>query len=766
MATTVVSAAGLAAHGNAIGRASNGRLWTRRLDGTTIRWFTSTDNGASWSAGPTETIPALITGELKAVGGFHIDGNDRLWSVRIGEITGGTTERYRLSRKLDATVSTGSFVDATFATGEVGGNQYVEGLDVVAHDVGSNTVVHIVSRRSTNTIEYRRSSVASNGAGAMDVTPTGATMVNGSTSPTGSNPNWGGEITFRHTGDGKTVAASTPDLWVSWGSGSSMFLRRAAWNGTSWSWQTQRNMGARTTTRPVKIAYDGARVIVVSGNTTSVVVAERDTADTTTTTRTPPALSDGNVESVAATVDPNTGALVVFAQGATSNDPQFSIYNRTANSWGSWSTIETTTLNNPLMSSVEAGVGGFARVVYATTTPTIRHHPVTLNVLPTAPTWLVPSSDRTVDKDSDLTLTWQHNDANSDAQTARKLRRRINGGSWEWWTGSGWGADVGATTASQTITLTGPVGTFADVHEYQVATSDDEGYGSYSASRTLTMGQKVNPTITSPADLATIGTSQVEVEGTVAESSAYRWRIYTPSGVQVFSTGKVGGVLPGSPEVLPFDLDNLTTWKLGLSTWSALDVESDEDVISFDVDYVTGPTPTVAASQVGSAALVQITNPAPGMGDPGFVTQELWARLAPDADRPSLQRPVGGNGVRVAADLFDNSAWTDHLVPWFTPSQYRVRALFDNGTVAWSDWSAVAGTSLTETIVDSVGVADAAAELSTDWTTFDDGVSATPEATVTGLTNGVEYEFHVAAVNSEGQADWSNIAGPYTPGVV
>lgn len=49
------------------------------------------------------------------------------------------------------------------------------------------------------------------------------------------------------------------------------------------------------------------------------------------------------------------------------------------------------------------------------------------------------------------------------------------------------------------------------------------------------------------------------------------------------------------------------------------------------------------------------------------------------------------------------------------------------------------------------------------WGTFSDGTSGTPGATVTGLTNDTDYDFRVAAVNSVGQGDWSNIAGPYTP---
>lgn len=46
---------------------------------------------------------------------------------------------------------------------------------------------------------------------------------------------------------------------------------------------------------------------------------------------------------------------------------------------------------------------------------------------------------------------------------------------------------------------------------------------------------------------------------------------------------------------------------------------------------------------------------------------------------------------------------------------------------------------------------------SNDWTTFDDGVSPNPGATVTGLTNGTTYEVRVIAVNSAGLSEASNI---------
>lgn len=56
---------------------------------------------------------------------------------------------------------------------------------------------------------------------------------------------------------------------------------------------------------------------------------------------------------------------------------------------------------------------------------------------------------------------------------------------------------------------------------------------------------------------------------------------------------------------------------------------------------------------------------------------------------------------------------------------------------------------------------------SSSWTTFNDGVSASPSATVTGLTNGTMYAFRVSAVNSAGQgpASTSIAVTPNIPGV-
>ncbi|MCU0274727.1 MAG: fibronectin type III domain-containing protein, partial [Acidimicrobiales bacterium] len=54
------------------------------------------------------------------------------------------------------------------------------------------------------------------------------------------------------------------------------------------------------------------------------------------------------------------------------------------------------------------------------------------------------------------------------------------------------------------------------------------------------------------------------------------------------------------------------------------------------------------------------------------------------------------------------------------------------------------------------------------WLTFIDGTSATPSATITGLTVGTTYEVRIAARNPVGTGPWSDIATaqaqtPWTP---
>ncbi len=72
-------------------------------------------------------------------------------------------------------------------------------------------------------------------------------------------------------------------------------------------------------------------------------------------------------------------------------------------------------------------------------------------------------------------------------------------------------------------------------------------------------------------------------------------------------------------------------------------------------------------------------------------------------------------------------------------------------TLNWTVPSSNGGASITDYVIQH-------STNGSTWTTFDDGVSTSTSATVTGLTNGQQYYFRVAAVNSVGQ-------GPYTSNV-
>ena len=65
-------------------------------------------------------------------------------------------------------------------------------------------------------------------------------------------------------------------------------------------------------------------------------------------------------------------------------------------------------------------------------------------------------------------------------------------------------------------------------------------------------------------------------------------------------------------------------------------------------------------------------------------------------------------------------------------------------------------------------IVDYIAEYSTDeglsWQAYDDGVSADPLMTITGLANGMSYVFHVGAMNEYQQpGDWSSVSNAVTP---
>lgn len=107
-------------------------------------------------------------------------------------------------------------------------------------------------------------------------------------------------IDFNHTGDGKTVAGGTPHLYVGWsagaaGAGKGIRFRKATFSAGAWTWGAEREIDSTQRVdngdwRWLDCLFDGTRVILPgyttnAGNTSDVILCERDAADTATTIR-------------------------------------------------------------------------------------------------------------------------------------------------------------------------------------------------------------------------------------------------------------------------------------------------------------------------------------------------------------------------------------------------------------------------------------------------------------------------------------------------
>ena len=93
------------------------------------------------------------------------------------------------------------------------------------------------------------------------------------------------------------------------------------------------------------------------------------------------------------------------------------------------------------------------------------------------------------------------------------------------------------------------------------------------------------------------------------------------------------------------------------------------------------------------------------------------------------------------------------------PAPTSVTATAGNAqaTVSWTAPTVLSVTPITDYVV------QVSSNSGSSWTTFDDGVGTSTNATVTGLTNGTEYVFRVAGVNGVGAGAYSASSNAITP---
>lgn len=258
---------------------------------TSVDFYYSTDNGTTWALGGTFGFSGTAANFFPN-GSFFIDKDDYAHVVYKDRNNGyiyyrrGTPNNGRSSYTWSSALVIYSLT-------------HMNHPDIVAHKEGTGWRAHIVTSYISNTNNqtyYARVTITSSGGltategaggGATTDIATGVYNTSISTYPS---------IDFNHTGDGKTVAASTPHLYVGWtagasGAGMGIRFRKATYSLGAWTWGTEREIDSGRYVNEdsfwINCLFDGTRIIfpgfVRHSGGTSIILHERNAADLNTT---------------------------------------------------------------------------------------------------------------------------------------------------------------------------------------------------------------------------------------------------------------------------------------------------------------------------------------------------------------------------------------------------------------------------------------------------------------------------------------------------
>lgn len=199
------------------------------------------------------------------------------------------------------------------------------------------------------------------------------------------------------------------------------------------------------------------------------------------------------------------------------------------------------------------------------------------------------------------------------------------------------------------------------------------------------------PVFTAPAQGATIAASSVTATFSSTTITASEWQAVDGAGVLVDSgTGGASarsftatGLVNGSTVTLRLRVQQDGLW----SAW----VESTHPV-SFTPPALPTVTLATAVDTEGRSfgLVVDVTNPAPGTGEPSVTHHDVYVRCSasnPTADR---YRPRTDTGTRVRVDLPAGGTWTDATLVKGVDYEYRVVSFGGNGTTSTSAWAGAA----------------------------------------------------------------------------
>lgn len=533
--TSTASTATAYSNQRKIDRCQNGVLWEVHgrfgSGNATAHWrmYYSTNNGATWSfGGDVENGSGGTAYSYTPNISFFIDQDDYAHVVFKDNSDGfiyyrrGTPNAGRTAWTWSSATTVLSQVDADFP-------------DIVAHREGTGWKVHILTSRDMNaasTVTYTRFNIASGGTLTTDVA-----SANNATAYGFAGHRYP-SLDFNHTGDGKTVAGSTPHLYAAWsagatGAGLGIRFKKAAYSAGTWTWGTEREID--NAQYVISVAYfvtclfDGTRVIiggqVHDGTNENLRLYERDAADTATTVysllsaqTTATTLRYGS-----ATYD-SSGNVYLFGRNADeaagSRDFVYRKWTRVGASLGAEVVLDSG-VGDPFVSAKRGYSSSRIEFIYTDDTASpyaVTYDAILLNQPPSAPAVSTPAAAAVIDPRLPLPVSWTHSDPDSDAQSQWEVGYSV--------TGSGiWTTKTGTTGSTYTI----PADNLLDETSYdiRVRTSDAvAGWGAYTtrtitASTWTTLTEALSSAQSANLDTTGFVASEYEVQTRTADAEGY-----------------------------------------------------------------------------------------------------------------------------------------------------------------------------------------------------------------------------------------------------
>ena len=343
--------------------------------------------------------------------------------------------------------------------------------------------------------------------------------------------------------------------------------------------------------------------------------------------------------------------------------------------------------------------------------------------------------------------------------------------------GSTWTTFSDGTSTSTSARVTGL--TNGTTYVFRVAATNAIGTGSYSsafgpATPITFAGAPTSVTATAGAASATVSwTAPASNGGAAITDYAIQFSSNSGSTWTTFSDGT-----STSTSATVTGLTNGTSYTFRVATINQGGTGSYSTASSAVTPTTTPGAPTSVSATTGSSrATISWTAPTSNGGSSitGYAVQFST-----------------NNGSTFATQVLTGSTSTSYTYTGLTPSTayvFRIAAITAVGQGTWSSNTSsvtiqdlpgaptsVTGTDGNAQVVVSwtaptsnggAAISDYAIQYSSNsgstWTTFTDGVSTSTSATVTGLTNGTDYIFRVAAINTWGTGSYSSSSATRNP---